>query len=323
MSTTIAAAADKLLTGTTGALTARTYELGKDDAIPDAEWPYSQIIEHLDKRLCALCRAVHGKIVVKGTPEHARWRLPSHINCRRILVDLHRDQRDADGKPPQPDLREPPDGVSQDAWDKLVKQHGHFLNDPKKYEALRCPARPTGRDFIYRAPAPGRKGELVFARALPDGLLRETLKAIASPIVTEALAQGAGEVAAVNANVLKQCAQQSANRQWWDHYPHEVGEHAGDWGVRNQLSEQLYRTLPTEVLQADPDVALSEYHSLKYGWRKSVVFRAHNLKLGHARLDEAWVQWDTHSGDLFHVGKLDLGIYQGEHADWVTLTGDW
>jgi hypothetical protein len=295
---------DKLLTGTTGALAARFFELGKDAAMDAAEWPWAQIIEHLDKRICDLCRAVNGKMLLKGSPEWARWHLPSHLNCRRITVDVHKDEKDNEGNSPRQDIKEPPDGMSQEAWDKVVKQHGHFLNDPKKYSALRIPARPTGRDFIYSRGAEGFPGKLTFARALPDALLKTTLQRITLPIV-EAATNGEVLLPA-DAHVLTQCARQSANREWYDDLPADLARHQRDWEDVKVLSQSEYKQVAGEVLDADPAVAACNYQSAKYGEVPTVIFHADQVVIGKTKLEDASLLWDADRCTISNVGKLDL-----------------
>lgn len=311
---------DRLLTGTTGALAARFYELGKDAATDAAEWPWSQIIEHLDTKICALCRAVNGKMLRKGTPEYHRWHLPSHINCRRITVDVHKDEKDNEGNSPRQDLKEPPDGLSPEAWGQVVKQHGHFLNDPKKYSALRLPARPTGRDFIYSRGAEGIPGKLIFARAVPDALLRTTLQRITAPLI-EAATNGEVFLPA-GAHVLTQCARQSANRQWYEDLPGDLARHRRDWADVKVLSESEYQQLAGEVLDAEPAVAACNYQSATYGEVPTAVFHAGRVKVGKTRLQDVSLLWDADRCQIFSVGKLDLAEL-AKQPGFRKLIGDW
>ena len=316
----LASAVNNLLSGTTGALTARLYEIGKDAATDAAEWPLAQIIEHLDKRICDLCRHVNGRIVRKGTAEHARWRLPSHINCRRIMVDIHKDEVDNEGNPTQPDLTEPPAGVSKEAWQKIIGQHGHFLNDPLKYKALRLPARPTGRDFIFARGAEGQPGQLIFARLLPDAILRQTLEQVSMPIIEAATN---GEVFLPgDGNILTQCARQSANRQWYDHLETDVAHHRADWGAEKMLSPQEYKQLSGEVLDSDPWVAALNYQSEKYGEVPAVVFHAPSVTVGKTQLQDVSLIWDADRATIWHPGRLQLDDLTSEPG-FRPLSGDW
>lgn len=312
--------AERLLTGTTGALTARFYELGKSEATDAAEWPWAQIIEHLDKRLCDLCRAVNGKIVLKGSPEWLRWHLPSHLNCRRIMVDIHRDEQNNEGQPPTPDLKEPPDGMDADTWKKLVKQQGHFLDDEKKFAHLRLPARPTGRDFIFSPPHEGRKGELIFAKALPSSLLRETLQQLTRPLL-EAATNGEVLLPA-DAHVLTQCARQSANRQWVQNPSLDMDHHRRDWGAEQILSPSEYRQLAGQLLDADPAVAACNYQSIHYGEVPTVIFHAPQVTVGQTTLEDVSLLWDADRCLLSHAGKLHLADFK-EEPGFRALLGAW
>jgi len=307
----VAAAVNNLLAGTTGANTARLYQMGKDDVLPVAEYPLAQIIEHLDSAICPLCRAVHGLIVDKGTPAYARWRMPSHINCRRIMVDIGRDEVGPDGEPTRPDFIEPPP--------ELVDRHGHFVNDPEKYAALRVPARPGGRDFVF-SKRPGQPGRLLFARALPERFLKETLARIAHPLIAGALTS---LNPVMDAAILRQCAQQAANRQWWDHLDGDFNYHRNDWGHDRELSLAEYRRLPDAILQAEPWVAALRYDARKRGGEvPMVLLRAPAVRLGEKRLAEAYVLWEPSTGSLWHAGRLDLQDLMAE-TDFAPLKGEW
>jgi hypothetical protein len=330
--TDVARKQSEVLTGTSGAMTARMYELGRAEATPADEWPVDQIIEHLDHNTCRLCQLLHGRKIRRGSPEWIRWHLASHIHCRRILVAIHKDERDNNGNPAEQDLHEPPDKLVEQlggdleearrAWAKLIQQEGHFVTDPKKYEGLRVPARPTGRDFIYSRKA-GEKAKLIFARAIPDAALRETLRQIAGTIVADAISSGAGAYAAINARILGQCAQQGATRQWWGHYGADFKHHRDDWGIRQLLSSADFRQLPSAVLGANPDVAVLMYNSLDYGEMPLVVFRARNVQVGRNTIREAWTCWDTERSQLFHAGQLHYDQFVSEGADWTELVGEW
>lgn len=304
--------ADNMLSGITGAFPATYYQLGKDDLSPD-DYPLAQIIERLDSpTICDLCKHLHGMIVRKGTPEYARWRLPSHIHCRRIMVDIHRDEVDNEGRPTEANFVEPPAD--------LVRRHGHFVNEPKRYEALRVPARPTGRDFIVRRTA-GQQTELIFARALPDTLLRATMRQIAMTIFEDVIYNGPGAYAAQHARILQQCARQSAARQWWDHFDSEVAHWAHQWG--DYLSREQFLQLPARALEAGPDVSILNYASRKRGEIPTVVFRARNLTVGHVDLDRLHVMWSADDGKFFHVHRLNEARLLDEAGDFAPLTGDW
>jgi hypothetical protein len=168
---------DLILQGTTGAVVPQAFTRGYDAAAPPDEFPRAQCLEVLDERVCPLCAHLDGMIFDRTSPAYARYRLPSHINCRRTWVFIHRDEVGPDGRPTEPDFVPP----SQE----LIDKHGHFVSDERKYAALRVPARPTGRDFIaFRPPLPGggqsRGVVLRWRDNLDNGPLQETLQTMAA-----------------------------------------------------------------------------------------------------------------------------------------------
>ena len=165
---TIASQIDLILQGTASVTVTSLYGLGREAAMPAEEYPLAQINETLDERTCPLCQYLDGMVVAKSSPDYERYRYPSHINCRRIMVDIHRDEVDETGNPTQPDFK-PPD-------EALLKRYGHFTLDPNKYAELRIPSRPEGRDFIFlRGPA-GEPGQLIWLDGLPQSVRDQTLQ---------------------------------------------------------------------------------------------------------------------------------------------------
>jgi hypothetical protein len=110
--------------------------LAEDLSLPADEYPLAQIVEVLDDELCDLCAWLNGRIIRRGTPEWDRYRLPSHINCRRTFAYIPADAGE------EPDFEEPPQS--------LIDKHGHFLRDPERYEELRVPAFADRRQFVFR-----------------------------------------------------------------------------------------------------------------------------------------------------------------------------
>lgn len=110
---------------------------GMSAANRPTDFPLAQISERLDRRACPLCRAVDGMILKVGTPEYAKWRQPSHINCRRRLIYISKDDTGAEADFEEPDA-------------ELIRKHGHFHVNPEKHAALRMPAEPAGRHVIVR-----------------------------------------------------------------------------------------------------------------------------------------------------------------------------
>jgi hypothetical protein len=61
--------------------------------LPEDEYPLAQIVGALDDELCDLCAWLNGRIIQRGAPEWERYRLPSHINCRRAFAYIPADLR--------------------------------------------------------------------------------------------------------------------------------------------------------------------------------------------------------------------------------------
>lgn len=118
-------------------LAAEAVAEGRSSLISAEEYPLARLSERLDRKICPLCRQVHGKILRTDSPEYRQWRLPSHVNCRRTLSFLHRTETDAKPtwKTPDPEL---------------IRRHGHYHLRPRKYARLRQPADVAGRHFIVR-----------------------------------------------------------------------------------------------------------------------------------------------------------------------------
>lgn len=119
--------------------------LAQDLSLPEDEYPLAQILEVYDDDICPLCAYLNGKIIRRGTPEWEKYRLPSHINCRRTFAYI---PADADE---QPDFEEPPP--------RLLEKYGHFHADPLKYEELRAPAFADRRQFVFRRIRDPQTGE--------------------------------------------------------------------------------------------------------------------------------------------------------------------
>ncbi|HEY3283078.1 MAG TPA: hypothetical protein VGN26_12465 [Armatimonadota bacterium] len=113
------------------------YAEGRDSATDREEWPHAQIVERLDGRTCELCGAVDGMVLEVGSPEYSEWRGPSHINCRRVMALISKDEPDV-----TPDFERP----SQ----TLIERHGHYHINPRAHAELRMPAEPAGRHIIAR-----------------------------------------------------------------------------------------------------------------------------------------------------------------------------
>lgn len=156
-----------MLDATANVTVTSNYGLGRDAAMPADEFPLAEISETLDERVCQLCSMLDGQIVRRDSPEYDEFRWPSHINCRRIMIYIGKDEIDIDGEPMQPTFVRPDDDI--------IAKHGHFHVDPNKYAELRIPSRPEGRDFIFVRGPEGEPGALLWTEGLSDDAIRQTM----------------------------------------------------------------------------------------------------------------------------------------------------
>ncbi|MCC2670337.1 MAG: hypothetical protein K0Q72_2808 [Armatimonadetes bacterium] len=146
MATSLPAGLERSVQATAAVVTAEGFNEGKSAANDAGEFPWARISEALDGGTCPLCAAVDGKVLRVGSPEYARWRLPSHINCRRVMVYL------AAHEVEEADFEEP------DA--ELVRKHGHFHTHPERHAQYRIPATPEGRHVVVRRVQHQETGEV-------------------------------------------------------------------------------------------------------------------------------------------------------------------
>lgn len=99
-----------------------------------------------DERACAFCRYMEGKVVRSDDPRIDRL-IPAHINCACMWVEIG--DREG-GKQDWLDWDE-------EEFQELLDTHAHF-HGSRKYEALRVPASPSGRDFVFRRGKAGEPG---------------------------------------------------------------------------------------------------------------------------------------------------------------------
>lgn len=102
---------------------------------------------------CALCQELDGRIFLASSPEAKRFSPPLHINCDCIWIEVGPEE-----------IVRPEDVVGADyvaGIADLVDQHGTWLGEEIKYEALRCPSGPNGRDWTFRRIKDPQTGELV------------------------------------------------------------------------------------------------------------------------------------------------------------------
>ena len=116
--------------------------LATADALPEDDFRVFEILEELDDDTCDLCFELDGQNISRDDPDFDSLANPSHINCRRTLAGIHRDEVGPDGEPIEPDYERPST--------ELIDKHGHFMVDKEKYAPLRVPSHPEGRDFVAR-----------------------------------------------------------------------------------------------------------------------------------------------------------------------------
>jgi len=126
---------------------------------------------NLETRTCPLCRYLDGKVFIAAS---APWNPPAHINCDCIWIAVEDDEvGDVDAI----DLDDP---AVQAHLQSLVDDHGHFLTNPEKYQPLRIPSAPGGRDFVVRRTKIGENVVTVLEWARPRydiaGLAIETVQ---------------------------------------------------------------------------------------------------------------------------------------------------
>ncbi|HUT77581.1 MAG TPA: hypothetical protein VM285_07840 [Polyangia bacterium] len=280
-----------ILEGTTGAVAPRAFAQGWEAAVPPADFPLAQISEILDTATCALCRAVDGKVIARSSPDYARWALPSHINCRRCMVFVSRDEVGPDGKPTQPDFEAPPQA--------LIDKHGHFVSSPQKYEALRVPARPCGRDFIAYRPGGAEHVTLRWRDSLSDAGLRETLQTMARGLgsrLSTLSIPGDAELAA-------QMVTHASERELFANLKQLHARRAAEWAdTAGPLSEDDLASVPRRMtLHPDTTLGTNVDDAGRVEWM------LHNEKLpldGKRNLDDVVTLYDPKRADLTDVLRV-------------------
>ena len=135
----------------TGSITVQQMENeGRVDAAPLDDYDLFEIVESITDASCDLCIEMDGMRISRDDPDFEIIKDPAHINCFRLLEAIGRDEVGPDDKPIEPDYERPSD--------ELIDKHGHFMRFPEKYEALKVPAQPEGRDFIAK-PYVGEDGK--------------------------------------------------------------------------------------------------------------------------------------------------------------------
>lgn len=335
----------QLLSGITGAVPASIYNMAQDDVLPEDEWPLAQRIEQAG--CCALCKNRNGKVIRKDNPQYRLFLRQFHMNCKGYWAHIHKDEGHYEQGPDGQAVwvKTQPDWGEVDT--KLIRKHGHFIRRPEKYSALNVPARPMGRDFVFYRGYNGEPSRLVFAAALPDGYLRQTIAHIGR-VVFDRMMSAEGLVA--DANLAVQCAYQSAARArrdilsglerardpaakfavedlettWMDHYQSDR-HHVKDWQESQGLilSDEQYAGLAPAILAERPDVAVMRYNARKRKHRiDTVAFRVPELDYAGAHLEDACVIWEVPTAQLWHPGRLDIPRLRKGNG-FKAITGDW
>jgi hypothetical protein len=112
------------------------------DALPADEFPLFEIVEENDEDTCDLCLEEDGKTISRDDRNFEDVTAIPHINCRRTIAGISKDEVGPDGNPVEPNYEPPPA--------HLVEKHGHFMVNREKYAPLRIMAQPEGRDFVAR-----------------------------------------------------------------------------------------------------------------------------------------------------------------------------
>jgi len=287
------------LSGTSSVTVTHLYGLGREaiSAADIVEWPFAQIIETLDNRTCPLCRRLHGLILAKTDPRYHQYKYPSHIGCRRIMVDIGKGELGDDGKPLLPDFRDPPKA--------LLEKHGHFHIDPDKYSALRIPSRPEGRDFIYVPGKGGAPHKLIWRAGLSDEARRATIKDMLGEIIRDP------ETLRLSANLLRQLGLWATEEADFSNLALALS-HRDDWpGLKDDLgfTELAYRLT---ALEDTAVCALVVGGAYRFGyWRSAVMMPGYECEDVALILDPATGQLTDlrrrpKSWFFHHRGFLDI-----------------
>ncbi|MBU0611342.1 MAG: hypothetical protein KKI08_25915 [Armatimonadetes bacterium] len=148
------------------------------------EWPLLQRIELDDAECCPFCRDRHGRIIAKTDPLLKVYLGQFHFNCRGAWVEIHRDERDHEGKRTEPNWMTPPQGWTQAEYlrhfNDLLRRYAHFVAKPLEYAAFNAAPRMGGREYIVHVDASGRPCEVIFPPKLPGQRKRELMRRFAN-----------------------------------------------------------------------------------------------------------------------------------------------
>lgn len=289
------------LAGTASVQVTHLYGLGRDavSAADPSEFPFAQIIEVLDDRICNLCRTLHGLILAKTDPRYHEYKYPSHVRCRRIMVDIGKDEKDDDGSPLKPNFVDPPR--------ELLEKHGHFHINPDKYSALRIPVRPEGADFIY---APGKVGEphrLIWRQGLSDEARRATISDMLGEITRDP------ETLSLSANLLRQLALWASEEADFANLAVALS-HRDDWP---QLPDDMGFTELAYRLSASTDTAvcaLVDEGRFRIGyWRATVPMPGFEC-------EDVALLFDPYTGQIIELRRRSKRWFTS-HTGFINIEG--
>lgn len=279
------------LRGAAFATLVEDFNLGRDAALPLDEFPLAQIIETLDERVCPLCASVHGMILDRRSPEFAQWKAPSHINCRRVIAYIGKDEVNEDGSPVAPDFQRPPD--------EIIQKHGHYHVDSKKYSELRVPSRPEGRDFIALPQGKGKPARILWRDGLPLDALKATLRDFYE------LLQESGLDDAWLAQRYALLANHAASQISYSALEETIAKHAGDWALETDLATQEYVRVGLDITVSD-ESAVCAYQSRGRDmiglYQDSLAFAPRGLSL-----DAVTCIYDPRAGEIQSILRSPNG----------------
>jgi hypothetical protein len=307
------------LTSTATVITTEAYGLGRDavGAWNIDEYPWAQRIEVLDQVTCPLCRQINGMVFDKRSPAYQQYRWPLHIGCRGIIVDIGRGEMGDDGKPLKPDFVQPDQA--------LIDKHGHFLVNPDKYEALRMPARPEGRDFIHKR-MPGGRWETVWRLGLSDAALRSTLKDMAGSLARDTNLTGA----VLGAEYLKLVGHAAGNALFRD-TTQQVLLHMHDWdlllppGGVTELSDIDFASIPYWATEPDADPA-PLVCSFRRAGRELIGIYSPTVRIGQlgVEIPDVAIIYDPGSSLITDIFRAEGGAEEFmSYSAFRPLSGRW
>ncbi len=300
---------NQILNNSATATLVHDFDLGRDAAPAREAFPLAEINEVLDDVICPLCQSLHGKIMARNSAAYEEFKRPSHINCRRIMVFIGKDEVDLDGEPMTPDFERPPQ--------ELLDKHGHFHIDPDKYAQLRIPSRPEARDFIFARGAAGEPGRLLWRPGLSLEALRATLADMAQ------IAAGSGLPAAEAASAYAGLTYHAACEASYDDFAREFAAHANDWPeVVGDLGDVQYASIPIHAA-GDPDTWVATYME---GRSERVALYHPSLPATTRRqgLPDVLVEYDPNAGRVVSVRRIEGGPSQlTDRPGFTALRGGW